>query len=82
MSSPLCFMCKEKRAKPLSASKGGRVYINAQNVILFCSVRCAANYGLLWGAPEVENNWHFCPVSQKWEAVEMTDCLDCKGGKS
>ena len=49
----LCILCKERLAVPLTAERKGidgidRVYVNAQNVRVFCTVRCAANYGLLF----------------------------------
>lgn len=74
---PTCFMCKNKRPKKLTAKEGDRVYINAENVIMFCSMRCAANYGLLWGVPEIESNYHFCPVTNEWEMVGKRECNQC-----
>jgi hypothetical protein len=74
---PKCFMCSRK-AKALTAGRDGSTYCNAQNVVLFCSVRCAANYGLLWGFPEVVDHWHFCAQTNEWECVEADACLKCR----
>jgi hypothetical protein len=72
-----CFMC-ERPAKRLTAHQNGNVYVNGQDVVLYCSVRCAANYGLLYGAAEVnEGDWHFCPFANKWEACSPDDCEHC-----
>ncbi len=73
-----CFMCREKRAKALSAVVRGKVYVNARNVVMFCSVRCAANYGLLWGVPEVFNAFHWCQKVQEWVGHDSFDCDHCR----
>lgn len=67
-------MCKTRRARKLTAGRDGQVYVNAQDVVVFCSVRWAANYGLLWGSEEIENNWHWCPIEGDWVACQSHEC--------
>lgn len=71
-----CYMCHRK-PKKLTASRDGEVYVNAENVVMFCSVRCAANYGLLWGVPAIEQDSHFCEVSGEWEVLPKEECNEC-----
>jgi hypothetical protein len=75
---PLCYQCQERRAVPLTATRDGYVYENAQNVVMFCSFRCAANYGLLWGAPAIVENEHFCKESDRWEMRPAFQCSHCR----
>jgi hypothetical protein len=74
-----CFMCVKRRPRKLTASRDGTYYTNAKDVVMFCSLRCAANYGLLWGTPEIENNFHFCPVTEEWETIGRNECHKCNG---
>jgi len=71
-----CFMCKRKPSKPLTACLGDEVYIHAEGVNLFCSLRCAANYALLWGAESIVLSHHFCMATGDWEYVAWHDCHD------
>lgn len=72
-----CFMC-ERRAKSLTAQRDGKVYRNAKNIVLFCSIRCAANYALLWGKPAIDQHAHFCSKDNQWNIVcSAFECLDC-----
>lgn len=77
MIRPLCFMCEKRRAKPLTARRDGDYYVNAQDIVLFCSMKCAANYALLWGAPEIMGCHHFCSTTRKWEMCEESECFEC-----
>jgi hypothetical protein len=71
-------MCKRK-AKPLTAKRDRQVYINAEDVVMFCSIRCAANYGLLWGVLSIEQAEHFCQVTKEWEVIGQSNCRHCGG---
>lgn len=71
----ICYMCKKAKAKPLTAKEGDRIYVNAQNVKLFCSVRCAANYALLWFDYSCN---HWCQYSNQWEMCEEYVCKKCR----
>ena len=71
-----CYMC-HRPSRPLTASRDGSIYVNAENVVLFCSVRCAANYGLLWGAPAVFADEHYCTESGGWKQCSKSDCNYC-----
>lgn len=75
--SQTCRMC-HRRPKPLTAERDGSVYVNAQRLVMFCSVRCAANYGLLWGVPEIEQYSHWCQKTCKWEPIEKENCHRCR----
>lgn len=73
---PTCFMCRERPAKKLTGkTRDGRIYKNATNVVVFCSLRCAANYALLYSDM---NSWHFCPASNQWIACFDYECDECK----
>jgi hypothetical protein len=74
MSKMKCLMCEENPAKPLTAKRGENIYINAVDVILFCSIRCAANYGLLWF--DIEGQ-HWCEKLNKWMSCEKSRCSEC-----
>lgn len=74
--APKCYMC-HRRPRPLTAHRDGEFYVNAENVVLFCSVRCAANYGLLWGGPAVSCNEHYCPSADAWKPTPVDTCPDC-----
>ena len=76
-----CLMCKDKPARKLSGwmrDKDGRTidYVNAQDVVTFCSVRCAANYALLFN-DEISDSIHFCPVKGDWVHCGDSECRDC-----
>ena len=74
----LCFMCEKRPVKKLTATRDGDYYVNAQDIEMFCSFKCAANYGLLWGAPAIEQSQHFCPKTNKWEMCAEYECDQCK----
>lgn len=72
-----CYMCEKRPARRLTARRDGQVYVNAEGVLLFCSLRCAANYALLWGAAQVHEAFHFCKASKSWECVAQDECDEC-----
>lgn len=74
---PTCRMCKRK-PKPLTAERDGSVYVNAEQVVMFCSVKCAANYALLWGVPAILDTEHFCQKTGEWEPIAGYECHRCK----
>ena len=74
---PTCVMCKKKPVKKLTATLGNSVYINGRDILIFCSMRCAANYGLVWGAAEVESCQHFCSVTGEWVHCDKSECDKC-----
>lgn len=78
LPSPTCYMCRKRRAIKLTASRDGQVYVNARDVVMFCSLRCAANHGLLWGVPEIDNTDHFCYATGQWEQGAGYECLECQ----
>lgn len=50
---PICVMCKQRPGKVINGERRDRdgklwEYENSTKVPLFCSVRCAANWALLW----------------------------------
>lgn len=71
-----CLMCRKIPAKKLSAYKGRNRYVNGQNVTMYCSVRCAANWALIWHVDHTED-MHVCPATGKWEHCSEEDCIDC-----
>jgi hypothetical protein len=78
-----CYMC-HRAPRPMTAHRDGDVYSNAVDVVLFCSIRCAANYGLLWGVPAVFDNEHYCEVDGQWLPIPASDCSHCnrEGGRT
>lgn len=45
----ICIVCEEKPAKVIEARMGnGSVYKRATKKPVFCTLRCAAAYALLW----------------------------------
>ncbi len=74
-----CFMCERRSARPLTAKEVGGIYVNLERVILFCSVRCAANYALTRSAPQILESHHFCPWAGKWQPDLIDDCHVCQG---
>lgn len=60
-------MCKEKPGKVLPATKLDSYYPNATKLPVFCTLRCAANYTLLWiegiETEQLENLGHTLPDS-------------------
>lgn len=77
----LCFMCRERPVKKLTARRDNYYYVNAQDIEMFCSLKCAANYGLLWGAPAIDQGYHFCPKTNKWEFGIEDECNQCLKNK-
>jgi hypothetical protein len=73
-----CFMCEKRPARKLTAERDGSEYVNARDVVMFCSVRCAANYGLLWGTPEILENHHYCPTAKEWRPCPADECHECR----
>ncbi len=78
IKKPTCYMCEIRPAKPLTAKRDGSFYTNAQDVVTFCSYRCAANYALLWGVHAIEDHAHFCPSQEKWiQCAREFECPHC-----
>jgi hypothetical protein len=50
-------MCKSKPAKSFRAIEGDMVYTGATEEAVFCSLRCAANWALLWVMDLDEPTW-------------------------
>lgn len=73
-----CYMCRTRRAKALTADRDGSIYVNAQNIVMFCSLKCAANYGLLWGTPAILQSEHFCPALEEWIDGLRSECGECQ----
>lgn len=69
-----CFMCRTRPARPLAAARGRVIYLDGQNVVLFCSVRCAANYALVYSRLHIEDGYHFCAATQEWEPIAQHEC--------
>ena len=52
-AKPKCLMCDRRPGRYIEAVASSRphiaeVYVNATKLPVFCSMRCAANYALLW----------------------------------
>lgn len=76
--STKCYMCHRK-PKPLTAERDGSIYVNAENVVMFCSLKCAANFALLWGVHSILDGNHFCQVTGEWEVIDQMNCRHCGG---
>lgn len=64
---PLCLMCRESPVKKLTGeSKDKQIYVNAEKVEIFCSKRCAANYGLLFNDVQ-SGDVEWDEKSEDWE---------------
>ena len=70
-----CFVC-EKRPPRLLETRIG--YTHAVDVPVFCSVRCAADWGLLRAGIEGEGDIHWCE-SHGWYTGETAydGCPEC-----
>lgn len=54
---PLCKICRQKPAKSIRTKlPGNQEYVNASLDPIFCSLRCAANWALLWYVPVMEDS--------------------------
>lgn len=70
---PTCYMCRKRPARALTGTRDGMIYVNAVGIVMFCSLKCAANHALIW-APEEQVHW--CPISNDWVHCAPEDC-DC-----
>lgn len=70
-----CLMCLEKRAVFLQVrTHGTKENIVTPRMPIFCSRRCASNWGLL-NVPLTELHW--CNVGNKWEYIGEEYCPRC-----
>lgn len=69
-----CFMCGHRAARSLTAERDGRVYSNGENVVAFCSLRCAANQALVWANMDMDGSWHWCDSANEWSPCEQASC--------
>jgi hypothetical protein len=74
MKGPTCFLCRCKPARVLSAKRGKNFYVHGRDKLAFCSVRCAANWGLLHALED----WHWCLRNDHWVACPEDECEDCQ----
>lgn len=59
--TPICLYCKSQPAKVLYPEDAGKK--------IFCTVRCAANHGLMQASEEM--SW--CPKHREW-FITVDDC--------
>ena len=71
-----CYVCKSKPARRL---KPAMPYVHAVGEPTFCSVRCAADYGLLVAGVSESDGVSWCEKHGWWSASEEMDggCPDC-----
>jgi hypothetical protein len=71
-----CYVCKAKPARKL---KPPRRYAYAAAGATFCSVRCAADYGLLIAGSSPSDGLNWCKTHGWWKANEEMNggCPDC-----
>ncbi len=72
----LCYVCQ---AKPARRLKPAKPYVNAAKEPTFCSVRCAADYGLLIAGSSPSDGLNWCESHGWWPASEEMDggCPEC-----
>lgn len=70
-----CYVCGNRRPRTLKTRIG---YANAARRPIFCSVRCAADWGLLMAETAGEDDIQWCP-KHGWYTGEMTydGCPEC-----
>lgn len=72
-----CYLCRRRPARRLTARDGTEVYTYAQNVKMFCSQRCAANWALIY-ARDYTEGLHWCPKQAKWAYCYAAECEFCR----
>jgi hypothetical protein len=75
----MCYVCECKPARELATKIG---YTHAAKDPTFCSVRCAADFGLLIAGTGAEDDLQWCDTHgwiRGWAAYE--GCPDCKCGE-
>ena len=66
---PHCYVCNEKKARKLKS-----VYVNAAEEPIFCSLRCAADWALLWVKDLDAPIW--CEEHRRWGNAGNSACCD------
>jgi hypothetical protein len=76
-----CFMCCRPVRKRLALRTRGGLLAEILEKVPFCSIRCAANYGLIYGPYRIAKDWTWCPVGRYWHEKQAECCLFCTKGK-
>jgi len=75
MPKKLCFVCGKKKTRRLLTRIG---YRHATYEPIFCSYRCAADFGLLTAAVSTDSDIHWCPFHGWYQGEATYDgCPHC-----
>lgn len=69
-----CYLCGKKPAKDLGSKSR---YAHAIKEPVFCTMNCAASWGLISVEEMALTNVHWCDTKGKWEHLAEEQCSDC-----
>jgi hypothetical protein len=72
----LCYVCKKRPAKRMQTKIGYASVLSLESY--FCSIRCAADFGLLMAETSGEDTLHWCKTHGWHGPAYEGACPDCE----